>query len=154
MRHYEILFMVHPDQSEQVPGMIERYTTLLSRDGGAIHRKEDWGRRQLAYPIQKIHKAHYILINAECGQEVIDELESGFRFNDAILRHMIIRRDEAITEMSEIMKAEKKEEERKESQREARAESDSAGAGDAGTPETSEAAAEAPAGESASDDQA
>ena len=107
MRHYEIVFMVHPDQSEQVPGMIERYTQAIEKDGGKIHRLEDWGRRQLAYPIEKIHKAHYVLMNVEASAEAMDELRTNFRFNDAILRDMIIRCDEAVTEESPIMKAEK-----------------------------------------------
>ena len=106
MRHYEIVFLVHPDQSEQVSGMIERYTASIEAGEGKIHRLEDWGRRQLAYPINKIHKAHYILMNVECGQEVLDELNSTFRYNDAVLRSLVIRRDEAITAESPIMKVE------------------------------------------------
>ena len=104
MRHYEIVFLVHPDQSEQVPAMIERYKTLIEGDKGAIHRLEDWGRRQLAYPIQNLAKAHYVLMNIECSQTVLNELESGFRFNDAVLRHLILVRNEAVTEQSFIMK--------------------------------------------------
>ncbi|HNO64181.1 MAG TPA: 30S ribosomal protein S6 [Thauera aminoaromatica] len=104
MRHYEIVFLVHPDQSEQVPAMIERYKALIEGDKGSIHRLEDWGRRQLAYPIQNLAKAHYVLMNIECSQGVLGELESGFRFNDAVLRHLIIARDEAVTEQSFIMK--------------------------------------------------
>jgi small subunit ribosomal protein S6 len=104
MRHYEIVFMVHPDQSEQVPGMIERYTTILKADGGQIHRLEDWGRRQLAYPIEKLHKAHYVLINAEATPEVVEELETAFRFNDVILRNMIMRTKAAVTEPSPMAK--------------------------------------------------
>jgi small subunit ribosomal protein S6 len=105
MRHYEIVFLVHPDQSEQVPAMIERYKTLIEGNGtGKIHRLEDWGRRQLAYPIQHLAKAHYVLMNIECGAEVLNELESGFRFNDAVLRHLIMKRENADTEMSAIMK--------------------------------------------------
>lgn len=100
MRHYEIVFMVHPDQSEQVPGMIERYSGILSTDGGKIHRLEDWGRRQLAYPIEKLHKAHYVLINAEASSAAIDELETAFRFNDVVLRNMIMRTKNAVTEPS------------------------------------------------------
>ena len=103
MRHYEIVFLVHPDQSEQVPAMIERYKALIEGDKGSIHRLEDWGRRQLAYPIQNLAKAHYVLMNIECSQGVLGELESGFRFNDAVLRHLIIARDEAVTEQSFIM---------------------------------------------------
>ena len=104
MRHYEIVFLVHPDQSEQVPAMTERYRTLITENDGAIHRLEDWGRRQLAYPINKIHKAHYVLMNIECGAETLAELESIFRFNDAIIRTMTIRRDEAVTEASFLSK--------------------------------------------------
>ena len=104
MRHYEIVFLVHPDQSEQVPAMIERYKTLIENGGGKIHRLEDWGRRQLAYPINKLVKAHYVLLNIEAGQDVLNELVETFRFNDAILRHLVMRRDEADTEQSLIMK--------------------------------------------------
>ncbi len=113
MRHYEIVFMVHPDQSEQVNGMIERYTKMIKDSGGAVHRLEDWGRRQLAYPINKIHKAHYVLMNIECGQEVLDELTSIFRYNDAIIRNLVIKRDGPVTEMSPIQKAENENRERK-----------------------------------------
>lgn len=102
MRHYEIVFLVHPDQSEQVPGMVERYSNLITAGGGQIHRLEDWGRRHLAYPINKIHKAHYILMNVECSNEVLEELSHNFRFNDAIIRDLVIRRKEAITEESAI----------------------------------------------------
>ncbi len=105
MRHYEIVFMVHPDQSEQVPGMVERYKGQIVEGGGAVHRLEDWGRRQLAFPINKVHKAHYILMNIECSQEVLDELTSNFKFNDAVLRNMVIRRDEAVTEQSALSKS-------------------------------------------------
>lgn len=107
MRHYEIVFLVHPDQSEQVSGMVERYTASIKEEGGQIHRLEDWGRRNLAYPINKIHKAHYILMNVECGERSLQELTTTFRYNDAILRHLVLRTDEAITEQSFIMKAEK-----------------------------------------------
>jgi small subunit ribosomal protein S6 len=113
MRHYEIVFMVHPDQSEQVNGMIERYTKMIKDADGTVHRLEDWGRRQLAYPINKIHKAHYILMNVECGQEVLDELTSIFRYNDAIIRNLVIKRDGPVTEMSPIQKAENENRERK-----------------------------------------
>lgn len=113
MRHYEIIFLVHPDQSEQVPGMIERYTTTVTADGGTVHRLEDWGRRQLAYPINKIHKAHYVLLNVECNDSALEELTTNFRYNDAVLRNLVIRADEAITEESPIMKAEKESRERK-----------------------------------------
>lgn len=113
MRHYEIVFMVHPDQSEQVPGMIERYSNTIEKDGGSVHRLEDWGRRQLAYPINKIHKAHYVLMNVEASNEALDELTSTFRFNDAVIRNLVIRRDESVTDESFIMKAEKESRERK-----------------------------------------
>jgi small subunit ribosomal protein S6 len=113
MRHYEIVFMVHPDQSDQVPGMIEKYTTLVTESGGTVHRLEDWGRRQLAYPINKIHKAHYVLLNIECGQDVLDELTTLYRYNDAVLRNLVIKRKEAVTDMSDIMKAENESRERK-----------------------------------------
>lgn len=110
MRHYEIVFLVHPNQSEQVPAMVERYTSLIEGAEGTIHRLEDWGRRQLAYPINNAHKAHYVLMNIECGQETLDELENLFRYNDAVLRNMVIRRKAAITEISPIKAAESREE--------------------------------------------
>ena len=110
MRHYEIVFLVHPDQSEQVPAMVERYQGMVTGSGGAVHRTEDWGRRQLAHPINKIHKAHYVLMNVECGADALEELESAFRFNDAILRYMTIRRDEAVTAASPLVKKDEKEE--------------------------------------------
>ena len=100
MRHYEIVFLVHPDQSEQVPAMVERYQGTVTESGGAIHRTEDWGRRQLAHPINKIHKAHYVMMNVECADDVIKEMTGAFKFNDAVLRHLVIRRDDAITEAS------------------------------------------------------
>lgn len=105
MRHYEIVFMVHPDQSEQVPGMIQRYTDLINAAEGKIHRLEDWGRRQLAYPINKLHKAHYVLINIEVPQSVIDELETSFRYNDVVIRNMIMRTKDAVTEASAMAAA-------------------------------------------------
>jgi small subunit ribosomal protein S6 len=105
MRHYEVVFLVHPDQSEQVPAMIERYRSIIEGDGGKIHRLEDWGRRQLAYPIAKAHKAHYVLMNIECSQNGLDELHSSFRFNDAVIRNMILVRDEAVTEPSALVKS-------------------------------------------------
>lgn len=114
MRHYEIVFMVHPDQSEQVPGMIERYTGILSKDGGQIHRLEDWGRRQLAYPIEKLHKAHYVLINCEATAEAIEELETAFRFNDVILRNLVMRTKHAVTEASPMAVKEERRERREE----------------------------------------
>ncbi|HQU14730.1 MAG: 30S ribosomal protein S6 [Chromatiales bacterium 21-64-14] len=104
MNHYEIVFLVHPDQSEQVPTMIERYRSSIESRGGSIHRLEDWGRRQLAYSIQKVPKAHYVLMNVECDQEALNEVTSAFRFNDAVLRHLVIRRDEAVTEPSVMAK--------------------------------------------------
>ena len=107
MRHYEIVFIVHPDQSEQVPGMIERYRTMVTGQGGRIHRLEDWGRRQLTYPIQKVHKAHYVLMNIECDQETLTELEHAFKFNDAVLRHLIVATTEAKVAPSPMMKEEK-----------------------------------------------
>ena len=112
MRHYEIVFLVHPDQSEQVPAMLDRYRSSIEGNGGKIHRLEDWGRRQLAYPIQKIHKAHYVLMNIECDQNTLDELTSGFRFNDAVIRNLVIRRDHAITEASPLVKKEDSSEDR------------------------------------------
>ncbi|NCV38591.1 MAG: 30S ribosomal protein S6 [Betaproteobacteria bacterium] len=107
MRHYEVVFIVHPDQSEQVPAMIERYQTLLKTNSGNIHRLEDWGRRQLAYPIQKIHKAHYVLMNIECDQKTLEELETSFKFNDAVLRHLTFATKDAVTSPSPMMKEEK-----------------------------------------------
>jgi small subunit ribosomal protein S6 len=109
MRHYEIVFMVHPDQSEQVSGMIERYTGSITEAGGTIHRLEDWGRRQLAYPINKLHKAHYVLMNVETTSEVVKELETTFRYNDAVLRNLVIRTKNAVTEASPLVREEKKE---------------------------------------------
>ncbi len=107
MRHYEVVFIVHPDQSEQVPGMVERYKSLVTGRGGVIHRLEDWGRRQLAYPIQKVHKAHYVLMNIESDFETVAELENAFRFNDAVLRHLTIQVKKAVTAPSPMMKEEK-----------------------------------------------
>lgn len=106
MRHYEIVFLVHPDQSEQVPAMIERYRGMVEGDGGQVHRQEDWGRRQLAFPIHKVHKAHYVLLNIECEKATLDEITAAFRFNDAVLRHLVIARDEAVTEPSPMAKPE------------------------------------------------
>ena len=105
MRHYEIVFLVHPDQSEQVPAMIERYRSMIEAEEGHIHRLEDWGRRQLAYPINKIHKAHYVLMNVECGQKALDDIKSAFRFNDAVIRDLIIARTEAVTDASPLAKS-------------------------------------------------
>lgn len=113
MRHYEIVILVHPDQSEQVPGMIERYTSAVEAGAGKVHRLEDWGRRQLAYSINKIHKAHYVLMNVEAGKDVLEELTTSFRYNDAVLRNLVVRRDEAVTEESPIMKNEKESRDRR-----------------------------------------
>jgi len=113
MRHYEIVVMIHPDQSEQVPAMVERSTSVVKADGGQVHRFEDWGRRQLAYSINKIHKAHYVLLNVEASEAALEELATNFRYNDAVLRSLVIREDAAITEESFIMKAEKEGRERK-----------------------------------------
>jgi small subunit ribosomal protein S6 len=104
MRHFEVVFLVHPDQSEQVSAMVERYRAIIEADGGAVHRLEDWGRRQLAYPINKVHKAHYVLMNVECGQEAIAEIESAFRFSDAVIRHVVMRTKHAVTEASPLAK--------------------------------------------------
>ena len=113
MRHYEICFIVHPDQSEQVPAMIERYKTLITGQGGQVHRVEDWGRRQLAYPIDKLVKAHYVLLNIECGKATLDEIESGFRYNDAVLRHLTVGMKKAETGASPMMKVVEREEAKK-----------------------------------------
>jgi small subunit ribosomal protein S6 len=107
MRHYEIVFIVHPDQSEQVPGMVERCRSMVLSKGGKIHRLEDWGRRQMAFPIQKLHKAHYVLMNIECNNETLDELEHAFKFNDAVLRHLTVKMADAVTTPSPMMKEEK-----------------------------------------------
>jgi small subunit ribosomal protein S6 len=116
MRHYEIVFLVHPDQSEQVPAMIERYRAGIEGRGGAIHRLENWGRRQLAYPINKIHKAHYVLMNIECDGEALAELESAFRFNDAVIRNLVIKRDSAVTEASPLAKGQEEREDSRSSE--------------------------------------
>ena len=108
MRHYEVVFMVHPDQSEQVPAMIERYRSMVESDGGSIHRLEDWGRRQLTYPINKVHKAHYVLMNVECTNGALDGMTSAFKFNDAVVRHLVIRRDSAVTDPSPLAKSKDK----------------------------------------------
>ena len=113
MRHYEIILLIHPDQSEQVPAMLERYKGMITAGGGVIHRVEDWGRRQLAYHISKVHKAHYILMNVEASNEAMEELSTTFRYNDAVIRNLVIRRDELVAEESLIMKAEKEDRERK-----------------------------------------
>ncbi|HKV96559.1 MAG TPA: 30S ribosomal protein S6 [Gammaproteobacteria bacterium] len=114
MRHYEVVFLVHPDQSEQVPAMLERYRSMIESAGGKMHRLEDWGRRQLAYPIAKVHKAHYALMNIECDQATLNELVGMFRFNDAVLRHLVMRRDSAATEPSPLIKPKEEKEERAE----------------------------------------
>lgn len=112
MRHYEIVLLVHPDQSDQVPAMIERYRSSIEKDSGSVHRLEDWGRRQLAYPINKIHKAHYVLMNIECEQKTLNELTSAFRFNDAVIRNMVLSRDAAVTEPSFLVKEQKEDQQR------------------------------------------
>lgn len=121
MRHYEIVFLVHPDQSEQVPAMVERYRGIIEGGEGVIHRLEDWGRRQLAYPIQKLAKAHYVMMNVECSAEVLAEIESAFRFNDAVLRNMVIRRNEPITESSLMLKAKEEKDQREKAEAERQA---------------------------------
>ena len=118
MRHYEIVFIVHPDQSEQVPAMVERYKGVIAARNGAVHRLEDWGRRQLTYPIQKVHKAHYVLMNIECDDETLRELEHAFRFNDAVLRHLTVGKKKADTGPSSMMKTVEREEARKAQQAE------------------------------------
>ena len=138
MRHYEVVFLVHPGQSEQVPGMIERYSNMITQGGGTVHRVEDWGRRQLAYPINKIFKAHYAMLNIECGLETLEELSDAFRFNDAVIRNMIMGRKQADTVVSPIMKIENesKEREDREDSRNARAEAKAAAAATEAAPES------------------
>jgi small subunit ribosomal protein S6 len=129
MRHYEIVFLVHPDQSEQVPAMVEKYQGIVTGSGGAVHRSEDWGRRQLAHPIHKAHKAHYVLMNVECSNDALDEIRSAFRFNDAVLRHLVISRQKAITEASPMAVAveeEKGKERDAQRRRDAKAQAESA----------------------------
>ena len=142
MRHYEIVFLVHPDQSEQVPAMVERYRNMITASGGAVHREEDWGRRQLEFPIKKIHKAHYVLMNIECGKEVVEELESIFRFNDAVLRHLTLNMKKAVTEKSPMLIAVEKEEsaksERKPAAKPAEESTDEADEVDASAEETAD----------------
>ncbi len=156
MRHYEIVFLVHPDQSEQVPAMVERYQGMVTESGGQIHRTEDWGRRQLAHPINKIHKAHYLLLNVECEFNVIEELKGAFRFNDAVLRHLVISRDEAVTEASPMAVAvaeEKAKEKEAQQRRDAKAAAEAAmrkeseGGDDGEKAESAEAPAEKTADE-------
>jgi small subunit ribosomal protein S6 len=129
VRHYEIVFLVHPDQSEQVPAMVERYQGIVTDSGGTVHRTEDWGRRQLAHPINKVHKAHYVLMNVECEQRPLDDIKGAFRFNDAVLRNLVIARDEAVTEASPMAVAvaeEKAKEKEAQQRREAKAAAESA----------------------------
>ena len=140
MRHYEIVFLVHPDQSEQVPAMIERYKSLIEGGNGKIHRLEDWGRRQLAYPIENLVKAHYVLFNVETGQEALNELVDAFRFNDAILRHLVIRRDEPVTEQSLIMKNKDEKGDKPERSERRRRDEDGEGASGAAASDNAEAA--------------
>ncbi len=156
MRHYEIVFLVHPDQSEQVPAMVERYQGMVTDSGGAVHRTEDWGRRQLAHPIHKVHKAHYVLLNVECGQDVVDEIKGAFRFNDAVLRHLVIARDKAVTEASPMAVAvaeEKAKEKEAQQRREAKAAAEAAMRKDEAAPAEDkpeeDATAEEPAAEAA-----
>ena len=159
MRHYEIVFLVHPDQSEQVPAMVERYQGMVTAAGGAVHRTEDWGRRQLAHPINKVHKAHYVLLNVECGQSVVDEIKGAFRFNDAVLRHLVISRNKAITEASPMAVAvaeEKAKEKEAQERREAKAAAEAAMREEKAKAEPEAAAAEeaepeAPAAEEATE---
>lgn len=147
MRHYEIVFLVHPDQSEQVPAMVERYRNMVESRGGTIHRMEDWGRRQLAFPIVKLHKAHYVLMNVECNQEALDELEGAFRFNDAVLRNLVMKRDAAETEASPMAKAKEEKDREKAARQESggRREREPAAAAPAAAEEAPAAEAQAPA---------
>ena len=155
MRHYEIVFLVHPDQSEQVPAMVEKYQGMVTASGGQVHRSEDWGRRQLAHPINKIHKAHYALLNVECPFDVIEEIKSAFKFNDAVLRHMVLQRGEAITEASPMAVAvaeEKQREQEAQQRREAKAAAEAARRVEEESKE--EAGDEAPAEEVAAEEDA
>jgi small subunit ribosomal protein S6 len=148
MRHYEIVFLVHPDQSEQVPAMVERYQGMVTGSGGAVHRTEDWGRRQLAHPINKIHKAHYVLLNVECDDEVLEEIKGAFRFNDAVLRHMVLSRRKAITEASPMAVAvaeEKAKEKEAQQRRDAKAAAEAAMRSESGDEASEEVKAEAAA---------
>jgi small subunit ribosomal protein S6 len=142
MKHYEIVFLVHPDQSEQVPAMTERYRSMIVNSGGVVHREEDWGRRQLEFPIKKIHKAHYVLINIECSQEILNELESAFRFNDAVLRHLTLSCKSAITEKSAMMVAVEREESAKTTERKPAARTDAEPVTDAEAEPVTDAEAE------------
>ena len=157
MRHYEIVFLVHPDQSEQVPAMVERYHGMVTGAEGTVHRSEDWGRRQLAHPINKVHKAHYVLLNIECNHDVVEEITTGFRFNDAVLRHLVIQRKEAITDASPMAVAveeEKVKEREAQRRRDAKAAAEAAMAASAPKPEESADAAESQAAESPAADDA
>jgi len=151
MRHYEVVFLIHPDQSEQVPAMVERYQGMITSNGGTIHRSEDWGRRQLAHIINKVHKAHYVLMNIECEQSVLDELLNAFKFNDAILRHLVIRRDEAITEASPLVKTDEGDDDRAAKPAPAAEESAEDQAPVAEQPEAKDEGEEAPAEEAAAE---
>ena len=157
MRHYEIVFLVHPDQSEQVPAMVERYQGMVTGSGGAVHRTEDWGRRQLAHPINKIHKAHYVLLNVECDFAVIEEIKGAFRFNDAVLRHLVISRDKAVTEASPMAVAvaeEKAKEKEAQQRRDAKAAAEAAMREEAQTEESEEQESEQQESEEAGDEAA
>ncbi len=150
MRHYEIIFMVHPDQSEQVPAMIERYRSMIEAKEGKIHRLEDWGRRQLAYPINKVHKAHYVLMNVECNGESLDELTSAFRFNDAVIRNLVVKKDEAVTEPSPLMKS--KDEDESDERRERDDDDDNRASGPRDEAEDGADSADEPAAETTTDE--
>jgi small subunit ribosomal protein S6 len=155
MRHYEIVFLVHPDQSEQVPAMLERYQSMVTGSGGTVHRSEDWGRRQLAHPIHKAHKAHYVLMNVECGHDVVQEITGAFRFNDAVLRHLIINRKEAITEASPMAVAveeEKIKERESQKRRDAKAAAEAAMLAESAAAADDSAKETAPAAEEAADE--
>ncbi len=155
MRHYEIVFLVHPDQSEQVPAMVERYQGMVTGSGGAVHRTEDWGRRQLAHPINKIHKAHYVLLNVECDNDVIEEIKGAFRFNDAVLRHLVLSRKKAITEASPMAVAvaeEKAKEKEAQQRRDAKAAAEAAMRNEAEEEEAADTAKASEEGEAKSDD--
>ena len=155
MRHYEIVFLVHPDQSEQVPAMVEKYQGVVTGSGGAVHRTEDWGRRQLAHPIHKAHKAHYVLMNVECTHEVIEEIRSAFRFNDAVLRHLIMGRRKAITEASPMAVAveeEKSKEREAQRRRDAKAQAESAMLAEEGGKDTDDESGDEPERRDADDD--
>ena len=153
MRHYEIVFLVHPDQSEQVPAMVERYQSMVTESGGAVHRSEDWGRRQLAHPINKIHKAHYALLNVECDYPVIDEIKTAFKFNDAVLRNLVLVREEAVTEASPMAVA-VAEEKAKEKEAQQRRDAKAAAEAQMRSDEADKAAADAASGDAAPEDEA